>query len=226
MKKANRKVCSGVSLVELIVTMAISSILILTIGALLAGGQRSWQQIYDKSNSQIKRDAQATMVTFGITGRKSNRLNYTLYKINHGTFTPALPQTSAPEEVVSGDAVEFRYWDVELGTDDSHNLLDTTKTATAYALFYVDSNELKVDYGLYPPGGVHSGGGFRNTSGITTTVLANNVSTDPQIGAFSHTTINGKGQGCVRINITLTDESDKESIQVMTSTMMRNVWPK
>jgi hypothetical protein len=127
---------------------------------------------------------------------------------------------------VSGNAVEFRFWDVELDETDSHKVMDVTKTATAYALFYLKDGQLKVDYGPYPPGAVPAGGGNRNTSNITTTVFAENVSTDPGIGAFSHTTLNGVGQGSVRINITLTDPADGESIKVMTATLMRNIWPR
>jgi hypothetical protein len=159
-------------------------------------------------------------------GRKANRLGYIIYNINGSTFTPAVPSTSNPQEVVSGNAVEFRFWDVELDETDSHKVMDVQKTATAYALFYLSGNELKVDYGPYPPGAVPAGGGNRNTSNITTTVFAENVSTDPGIGAFSHTTLNGVGQGSVRINITLTDPADGESIKVMTATLMRNIWPR
>jgi len=62
----------------------------------------------------------------------------------------------------------------------------------------------------------------------STTVLAENVSVgdDDDAGAFSHTTLNGVGQGCVRINITLTDPKDDDSIQVKTTAMMRNIWPR
>jgi len=140
-----------------------------------------------------------------------------------------LPITSDPEEVVSGDAVEFRYWDVGFDKADTQNLLDVTKMATAYALFYLDGDKLKVDYGPYPPGAVPDGGGSRNTSGVTTKLLlAENVSTnkDSKVGAFSHTTLNGVGQGSVRINVILTDPEDNESINVMTATLMRNIWPR
>jgi len=34
--------------------------------------------------------------------------------------------------------------------------MDVTKTATAYALFYLDGEKLKVDYGPYPPGAAPS----------------------------------------------------------------------
>ena len=107
--------------------------------------------------------------------------------------------------------------------------MDPTKTATAYALFYLDGDSLKLDYGPYPPGAVPPGGGSKNTSGVVTEVLlAENVSTDPNssIDAFSHTTIGGVGQGSVRMNVILTDPEDDEEIRVMTATLMRNVWPR
>ncbi len=114
----------------------------------------------------------------------------------------------------------------QLDSTDSHNLLDPDKTATAYALFYLDGNVLKVDYGPYPPGAAPDGGGIRNTAGITTMVLAENVTKPDKIGAFSHTVDNNVGMGCVRIDITLADPNNKESIKVMTASMMRNIWPR
>ena len=226
MRSNSRKFRSGVTLVELIITMSIAIIFVLVVGTLLVSGQRCWNQTYDSAHKQIKEDAHAVVAAFGGIGRKANRLDYTIYDITGSTFTPAVPQTSDPEEMVSGDAVEFRYWDVELDTDDTQDLMDVTKTATAYALFYIDSDQLKVDYGPYPPGAVPDGGGPRNTLNVTTTVLAENVSLADPNGALNHITLNGVGQGCVRINIILTDPQDDDSIRVMTATMMRNIWPR
>jgi len=205
--------------------MSISLTLISAVGTLLVSGHRAWQQTYDSAHKQIREDAHAATVAFGSVGRKANRLDYTLYVITGSTFTPAVPQTSDPEEMVYGDAVEFRYWDVELDTDDTYDLMDVTKTATAYALFYIDEDQLKIDYGPYPPGAV-ADGGARNTSNITTAVLAENVSPADPNGAFNHVTLNGVGRGCVRINIILTDPEDNDSIRVMTATVMRNIWPR
>jgi hypothetical protein len=217
---------SGVTLVELAVTMIAGLILFSAVGLLLVGGNRAWQRAYNSANKKIKQEADDVTVTFGSIGRKANRIDYVIYNIDGTTFTPAVPITSNPQEVVSGNAVEFRYWDVEFDETDSHKVMDVTKTATAYALFYLADDKLKVDYGPYPPGAVPAGGGNRNTSNITTRVLAENVSTAPGIGAFSHTTLNGVGYGSVRINIILTDPADGESIKVMTATLMRNIWPR
>lgn len=237
MRSRDRKFGCGFTMIELVVTMVIALPLILAVGVLLVGGQRSWQNTYASAHKKIKQDASTVTIAFGSMGRRGNRLHtpldlahsgYVIYKISGGNFTPAVPVTKNPQEVVSGDAVEFRYWDVELDEHDTHNLLDVTKTATAYALFYLDGKKLKVDYGPYPPGAVPAGGGSRNTAGVKTVVLAENASLDTStgIGAFSHTTLNGVGEGSVRIDIVLTDPNDDETIKVMTSTLLRNIWPR
>jgi hypothetical protein len=226
--KRKRRFGSGVTMVEVVMAMVLNSIVALSVGILLIGGNRGWQKIYNSANKDIKQDALATTLAFGSIGRKANRLSYQIYKVNEGTFLPAVPETSNAEEIVSGDAVEFRYWDVALDEKDSSSLMDTSKKATAYALFYFDENKLKIDYGPYPPGGAPDDGGPRNTTGVITEILADNVSRDESsdAGAFSHTTINGVGQGCVRINIILKDPETEETVKIMTSTLMRNMWPR
>ncbi len=223
----SRKFRCGVTLIELVITSIISVIIILSAGVLLVGGNRAWQKTYNSANKKMKLDADAITIAFGSMGRRANRLNYFIYKVNGGVFTPAAPQT-ANEEVVSGNAVEFRYWDVELDKTDSHDLMDVAKLATAYALFYLDGDKMKVDYGPYPPGAVPAGGGGRNTAGVRTIVLAEDVSADPNSDAspFSHTTVSKVGQGSVRINCLLTDPDDGEIINVKTSTFLRNIWPR
>jgi hypothetical protein len=240
MRSRNRKFGSGVTLVELIITTVIAVTLTLAVGALLVGGNRAWQNTYNSAHKKIKQDAQAVTIAFGSIGRKSNRLHnpddllqsgYVIYNVSGGNFTPAVPDPKKTEDVVSGNAVEFRYWDVELDKDDTYKLLDVTKPATAYALFYLDGNKLKVDYGPYDKvkgGAVPGGSGAKNTTGVKTVVLAENVSLDTasSVKAFSHTTLNRVGEGSVRINIILTDPKDGETIKVMTSTLMRNIWPR
>ena len=217
---------AGLSLTEMMVTITLALIVTLAAGSLLVSGHRAWKQSYYSVHKKMKQDALAVTLSFGNMGRKSNRINYVVYTKSGDEFTPASPKAMDTTEVVSGDAVEFRYWDVELDTSDSHNLLDTKKTATAYALFYLDGDQLMVDYGSYPPGGVPAGGGIRNTAGIITNVLAENVSVEGDLSAFSHTVENGTGKGCVRINIILSDPDDGEKMNLMTATMMRNIWPR
>jgi hypothetical protein len=227
---------TGFTLIELAVTTLISLILVLAVGIVVVGGQRAWQCTYNTANKKIKQDAETVMITFGNVGRKSNQPKCAfsggespLYHVSSSNFTPAVPAGLDP--VVFGDAVEFRYWDVGLDTTDSHRLMDNAKRATAYALFYIehnytkDVNELKVDYGPYPPGAVSSKG-VKNTPDRTEVLAGYPSNVTPGTkGAFSYTTSGGVGEGSIRINITITDPVDKESIKVMTATLMRTEWP-
>lgn len=227
MKNRNKNRRHGFTLIEIIVAIVINMIVISGVGVLLVGGNRAWQKCYDSANNQMKQDALVTTLEFGNAGRKSNRLCYTIYKERGGVYSPALPETDDPEEIVHGDAVEFRYWDTEIDSTDSQNLMDTSKMATAYAFFYIEDKKLKVDYGSYPPGAVSGSNGIKNTANVITNILAENVTiSDAQESAFSHTTLNGIGQGSVRINITLKNPENNESVQIMTATYLRNIWPR
>lgn len=226
MRRVKEKFRSGFTLIELSITTVVYVVLALTVGVLFLSGGRAWQRTYASANRRIDEDAMAISMAFGAVGRKSNRLSYILYELSGSTLTPALPQTSDSQEVVWGDAVEFRYWDVPLDEGDSYGLLDVTKIATSYAVFYLDGDRLKVDYGPYPPGAAPDGGGAINTAGVVTQVLAENVSTEAGRGAFSHTTLNGVGQGSVRVNVVVSDPSDGKTIKVMTATLLRNLWPR
>jgi len=217
---------AGVVLVELIVSSVVAIILVFTVGLLLEGSSRAWLRTYKSVHGDTKDKAERIVASFNSLGRRSNRASYVLYRTNQGVFTPAQPEPGHPDSVVFGTAVEFRYWDVPLDSSDSHNLMDAAKLATAYALFYLDGVRLKVDYGSYPPGAVPAGGGARNTTGVTTMVLAENVSIDPAGGPFSHNTVANAGQGSVRLNITLTDPNTGETADVMAVALLRNVWPR
>lgn len=217
----------GMTLVELLTAMTASLILIAGIGVLLDSGNRAWLRTYESANDQLTRDAQALVSAFGVVGRKSNRGNYVLYQINKGTLSPVSPPANQPDSIVFGSAVEFRYWDVPLNATDSYGLMDSETIATAYALFYLDGDQLKVDYGGYPPGAAPDGGGARNTAGISTTVLAENISVASGNPPFSHSTVASTGQGSVRLDVTLTDPNDENrTMRVMTSALMRNIWPR
>jgi hypothetical protein len=226
MKNKIKKFRSGVTLMELCMSMLIASILMLIIGVLIVSSAKGWQQNYNLAHRPINEQASNLVLTFSSIGRMSNRSDYVIYNATGSTFVPATSATPGQETIVSGNAVEFRYWDVRLDTTDSQNLMDVSKTATAYALFYLQNGKLKADYGPYPPGGVPTGGGSRNTANIKTVTLAENVSTGPGCGAFSHTMVSGAGKGSVRINIVLTDPNDNKQIRVSNSVLLRNKWPQ
>jgi len=213
-----RSARNGLTLIELITAMVAACIVMLTAGILLYGGQRSWLKTYNDNNCESRVGALNTMIALGALGRKSNRMNYHLYEVNGDNFEPVLP-SAEPEEVVIGQAVEFRYWDTELAAD----LMNKDKTATAYALFYLEDGELKIDFGPYPPGGVSETGRRITGDGITTVSLVKHVAT----AEFSHTTrdMAGDGKGCVRMKLTITNSVDGSPQTVLAATLMRNVWP-
>ena len=225
--KNKNKIRSGFTLLEMTVTMLISTVVVLAVGTLLVAGQRSWLRTYDSAYEPIKDDSRAITAAFTSAARKSNRLACVVYDVRGRYFSPVSPKTKNPQEIISGDAIELRFWDVALDKTDSHNLMDTTKVATAYKLFYVDNGVLKVDYGPYPPGAVAKNGGSRKTSGVRTTVLARNVSARDGLDIFSQTAVNGSGAGSVRVNLVLTDPNDRENtVDVTAAAMMRNIWPR
>ena len=208
------------------VSGAIAVVLCFAVGALLDGGNRIWLRTYESAHGQKREEARAIKAAFGSVGRQANRTSYVLYRIERGRFIPVLSDPSKAEAVVAGDAVEFRYWDVDLDASDSHGVMDVDQIATAYALFYVEDEQLKVDYGPYPPGAVPSTGRARNTTGVTTIVLAENVTVDADQKPFSHTASAGVGQGSVRLNVTLTDPENGATTRIVTGVLMRNIWPR
>jgi len=209
---------NGFTLIELVVATAAAMIVILIVGSLLVSGQRSWARAFNYANSKPQLDALTTTITFGTLGRKSNKTDYTLYEIKAGKFD-RLPPPATPEEVVTGQAVEFHYWDTEL----NGAIMNTAITGTAYALFYLDGDKLMLDLGPYPPGGVDAAGNRLSGALVSTTTLAENVAALE----FSHTTRNlsGDGKGCVRMSLTIADPNDKSLTTVTAATLMRNVWP-
>jgi hypothetical protein len=219
MNSKTRRHRSGFTLTELISASAMSVVIAMVVGMLMFVGHRNWLDAFHDSTNGIRVEALETVITFGIMGRKSNKVDYRVYNRQGSTFVRTLPPPDMPEAVVVGQAVEFRYWDVPLSVD----LVDTEKTGTAYVLFYLDSDSLKMDYGPYPPGGVDESGNRATGPNVRTRTLANNVISVE----FSHTTHNseGDGNGCVRMNLQLSDPNDSEILTVKAATLMRNTWP-
>lgn len=200
---------SGISLIELVITVVVSVIPISAIGILLVGGQRGWNRTFSSAHKQIRADAEATCAFFDRIGRKSDRHNCGIYP--SGASAAVVSAAGLADAIASGQAVEFRYWQ---DADPGRNLRsdpEPSETPTHYARFYLVGDELKVDYGPYPYAPAAR-------AIINTVVLAENV-TDAE---FNRTTLNGIGTGCVRMDLTLMDPADGESITVKAATLMRN----
>jgi prepilin-type N-terminal cleavage/methylation domain-containing protein len=222
MAATRRRLSKGLTLTELMAVMAVTSIIVLIISTLLVASQRQWSKTYAYANNSIESDAFLTMVKYGIMGRKSNKNDYVVYKVVNGAYVKALPPQGSPTSIVAGDAVEFRYWD----GDFSGDLLDPAKTATAYAFYYLDGAQLKLDTGPYSStthiGAVQDGQKVTGSQ-VTTQVLSKRVKSI----TFSHTSKNaaGDGDGAVRMEVTFSDPANKDTLTVKAATLMRNVWP-
>jgi prepilin-type N-terminal cleavage/methylation domain-containing protein len=217
---------NGFTLIEIIVAMAAGVIVMLTVAMLVQSGYRSWNQAYRTANCDSRLDSIAAATSFGSIGRKSNKNDYYVYRFSGTTFTAPL-LTSDPDEILTGQAVEFRYWSTDL--DDA--MLTPTSVADRYALFYLDYSQpgnvqLKLDTGTStggPTGGAINAAGLRVAS-VNTVTLARHVTSV----TFSHTkkTSVGGGLGCVRMKLIINDPADKKSITVIAATYIRNVWPQ
>ena len=214
---------NGFTLIELMVAMAIGFIVMLPVAMLIQSGYRSWNQTYATANCNSQLDSIAITTSFGTIGRKSNKNDYYVYQVTGSTFTRVTPVAN-PEEILTGQAVEFRYW----STDLTAAMLTSTSVADCYALFYLDNGQFKLDLGTStggPTGGAINAFKQRVTgSGVNTTTLANHVTSV----AFTHTAkdMAGDGKGCVRMNLTINDPADNKSKTVIAATYIRNVWPQ
>jgi hypothetical protein len=216
--EGRRAARNGFTLMELVIAVAASMTILLISGVLLESGQKSWAKAFNYANSKSQLDALTTTITFGQLGRQSNKLDYKLYDIIGSRFVN-VPLPVSSEEIVKGKAVEFHYWNTELKSD----FLDTSITGNSYALFYLDDDKLMLQIGPYPSSPVDIHGNLLAGPGVTSGTVAENVVSLE----FSHTTLSldGKGRGCVRLEMKLRDPVDKSINTVTAATLMRNVWP-
>jgi hypothetical protein len=214
----NSKRANGFTLIELVVAASAGLIVVLVVGTLLVSGQRSWAHAYNYTNAKPQLGALGSTITFGTFGRKSNKMDYKVYKEFGGKLVQAVPEHD-PEEVVTGEAVEFHYWDDDLKAA----FMKTNIKGNMYALFYLDGDKLMLDTGPYPPGGVDAAGHRIEGDNVETVTIVENV-TELE---FSHTTRNmaGDGKGCVRMNMILGGADGNTPTTVTAATLMRNTWP-
>jgi prepilin-type N-terminal cleavage/methylation domain-containing protein len=215
----------GFTLIEMMIVVAILAIPLVAVGILAAGGSRSFRQTYNSIHKEVRQDAVAVMTAFGTVSRQSNRNNYKVYTIKNGVYAEAQPPPK--QEIASGQAVEFRYWQDPFDPEHpGENALDISNTGTHYALFYLDGSELKVDYGTVDGDVAGIVGSSRSAARILRTVtLTRFVDLSKTTDLFSHSIIGGAGQGSVRLNLTLADE-EGEQVEVKTSVLLRMSWPR
>ncbi len=213
---------NGFTLIEIMTAIALGCIIMLPVAMLVQSGQKSRNKSYNTANADSRLDSISTITEFGSFGRKSNKNDYYVYGVSGTTFTRKTPVAN-PEEILTGQAVEFRYW----STDLTAAMLTPTSVADRYALFYLDSGQLKLDFGTSTgglTGGAINAAKHRVTgTGVTTVTLAKNVTSV----TFSHTAkdMAGDGNGCVRMTLVINDPADNKINTYLAATYLRNVWP-
>jgi len=214
---------NGFTIIELMTALTLGCIVMIPVAMLVQSGQKSWNKSYNTANSPSQLDSVSAITSFCSFGRKSNKKDYYVYSVSGTTYTQVMPVAN-PEENLTGQAVEFRYW----STDLTAAMLSATSVADSYALFYLDSGQLKVNFGT-STGGPH--GGAINTSGqrvtgtgVNTVTLASYVTSV----AFTHTTkdMAGDGYGSVRMKLIINNPADGQSKTFLAATCLRNIWPE
>lgn len=216
---------SAFSLIELLVAISIVAIPIIAVGILLSGASRGWERIYEDTNSPIRADAMAVMASLQNFGRQANVSNYQVYEIENDVYTVAVPPNG--QTTASGQAVEFRYWQETFDPATADNdSLDTSNTGTHYALYYLQDDELKVDFGqVVNDIGAVSGGDRQTDHILSTQTLAHDVNLGQTTRLFSHTVVAGQGNGCINTELTLTND-EAITIEIIFATMLRSAWPR
>ena len=218
---------NGFTVIELMTAITLACIVMIPVAMLVQSGQKSWNKSYNTANCQSQLDSVSAITSFCSFGRKSNKKDYYVYSVSGTTYTQVMPVAN-PEENLTGQAVEFRYWSTGL----TAAMLSPTSIADSYALYYLDSGQLKVDFGTStggPTGGAINAAHHRVTTGVTTVILANYVtSTVGNPVAFTHTTkdMAGDGYGSVRMKLIINNPADNKSKTFLAATCLRNIWPE
>ncbi len=219
---------NGLTLIELMTATVISVMVMLTVAILVESGQKSWNKSYNAANCQSQLDSISAISSFGGFGRRSNKKDYYVYSVagtgSNTTYTQVMPVAN-PEENLTGHAVEFRYWSGSL----TAAMMAPTSVADSYAFFYVDSNQLKVDFGQTTGTGGITGGAINAAhhrvtgTGLNTVILASYVTSV----TFTHTTkdMAGDGYGSVRMQLVINNPADNQTKTFLAATCLRNIWP-
>lgn len=72
MNKKTHKVSKGFTLVEMMITIAVASIVVSAIGIVIVDGQRCWQVLYSRTNSDVVTDGYVARKKFDAVIRKAS----------------------------------------------------------------------------------------------------------------------------------------------------------
>ena len=114
--------CKGFTLVELVVVIAMAGIMTVGVGVLLANGQKTWNVLSERVYGDSTVNDFVVVKAFDTICRKASLRKYVLSE--------------------SGNSLQLYYWDKA----------STASTPENYATFYLDDNEMYVEYGTLEPG--------------------------------------------------------------------------
>ncbi len=167
LSKAKHK--KGFTLVELMVAISISFIVVLGIGVMMIDTHRGWRLMYDRVHGAVPTDVKSAIAAFDSIVRKSSASSGAI-----GT---------------GGSSATLYYY--------QNSTSYSVEEPDAYAKFYFDNTDLKVDYGL-----IDSSGNL--LSADSTVVLASNV--DTQNSGFA---VTGRS---VQMTLRLDDSSESSTV--------------
>ncbi|MBN1975639.1 MAG: hypothetical protein JW787_18540 [Sedimentisphaerales bacterium] len=114
----NKHFRSGVTLIELVVTVLAAIILMIGIVSILAAGHRNYRTMFDRTTSEVVRNAYEARIIFDRIVRKSV---YDYYDLNE-----------------AGDSLVVFFY------PDPDNIETLNDHPTMYAMFYKDGSDLKL----------------------------------------------------------------------------------
>ncbi len=228
MRKQNRTAIDrrcGFTLIELVITIGMMAISVAAVGILLASSSKGWIRIYQDTHSEMRQDSLAMAASLQAFGRRSNCVNYKIYRISSGSYVEAVPPQG--QTVAVGQALELRYWQELYDPEQfDYENLEYTNTGTHYVLYYLDGEQLKADFGRVIDGVGAVSNNSRQTAGLDSTqVLARHVDTSANSNIFIHTFSGGKGNGCINLDVTLTDDANR-TLEFKTAVLLRVAWPR
>ncbi len=123
----------GLTLIELVTAIVISTLVVIGLGSVLADNQRGWQMMYNRAYSDVVADAYTTRISFDRIVRKSSAQRYKLDLAGQYVEIYYYQSSSSTEPdrfarfYTSGGQLLVDFGDLDPGTFD---VLSTTSTQT------------------------------------------------------------------------------------------------
>ena len=123
----------GLTLIEMLTAIVISTVVVLGLGSVLADNQRGWQMMYNRAYSDVITDAYTARIAFDTIVRKASTQRYKLDLTGQYVEIYYYQSSSSTEPdrfakfYTSGGQLLVDFGDLDPGT---FNVLSTTSTQT------------------------------------------------------------------------------------------------